>query len=286
MMDEQPESSDRLQVPENQELPPTPKAWISGWAKFVLFSGIFSLIILWLISQVDDYGKGGAESFMDGVFLGFCALALVVLQVISFVTGMVYLSNVEKIRGNRRGIIFAATGMICSLIYAFLLFLPRYLDAREQERLPKEYKMWFPWVEDSLKTYKKHHGEYPPALMPYLVPRFWEHASAFPPDEYHKPGIQRYWHMNYGPHQWMDHGTTMSADVTPKDFDFTGYYRYYSDGKGYILIGNGPDCDADLDAKESFLAARRGDMNKLIENKYDPTNGMNSGGDYWAMKLR
>lgn len=285
-MNEQPELVEKSPKPEEQQPPPTSKPGNSGCASFVLFSGIFSLIILGLILRVDDYDKGGAESFMEGAVLGFCAFVLLVLQIIPFVTGMVYLSNVEKTRDNLRGIMFAATGMICSLLYVAILFRPHYLEAREREHLPKKYEMWFPWVEDQLKGYRRHHGEYPKALMPYLVPRFWEHVSAFPPDEYHKPIIQRYCHMNYGPHQWMDKGTTMSTDVTPKDFDMTGYYRYYSDGKGYILIGNGPDCDQDLDAEESFLAARRGDKKKLIKNKYDPTNGTTSGGDYWVSKLK
>ncbi len=264
----------------------TAKPWVFGCAPIILGSGIVSLFILYVILQADDYGKGGLEALLDEVSLGLLAFAILVVQIVTFGLGMIYLAEIEKSRRNLRGIIFVVTGMICSLAYGIILFLPRYLESRERERLPQKYTIWFPWVESSLKTYKGHRGEYPPALLPYLVPRFWEHVSAFPPDDYHAPRTQRYWHMNYGPHQWLDRGTTMPANVSAKDFDMTGYYRYYSDGKGYILIGNGPDLDEDLDARESFLAARRGDMKKLIEKKYDPTNGTNSGGDYWGLKFK
>lgn len=229
---------------------------------------------------------GVREGFMDYFLLAAILFVFLLIQPIPLILGAIYFIKARRSRVNLHRFILTTVGVLSSLVFISMTVVPYYLEAQERERLPKEYQMWWPFVEDMLKTYKKQNGEYPPVLMPYLKPDIdLENESAFPGDYYSKPQVQRYWYDGIGK-QWLDHGKPMKKDPAPNDFDLTGYYRYYTDRKGYILIGNGPDYDADLDAKESFLAARRDDMKKLIQNKYDPTNGTNSGGDYWVLKLK
>lgn len=101
-------------------------------------------------------------------------------------------------------------------------------------------------LANHLDHYAQAHGSYPPALIPYLSKEFESSTSNFDP----------------------------FCEPPGKEF-----YRYYSDGKGWILAGAGPDRKYDLEPKEAYEAAQNGHLEKVLELTYDPTNGTASRGD-------
>ena len=63
-------------------------------------------------------------------------------------------------------------------------------------------------------------------------------------------------------------------------------FRYYTDGKGWILFSPGPDTDSNIDPLQDFYTSVPQPSPHLIGLKtYNPTNGSCSAGDIWTLKV-
>lgn len=197
----------------------------------------------------------------------------------------------------RKGRVFTYLGLFGCVCLTLVVFEIRDLSRKEIEKsrkIPGGYEYDFMVMKSWLSQYQGIHGNYPPALMPYwpMERKIKEATDRFPLDRFAGEATHRYYY-DWIRNKWSNNDKPMKESPTTADFDPAGWYRYYSDGKGYIIIGNGPDGDADLDAKESLIAARNGNFEKLMMNKYDPTNGTDpnpyrnrSSGDYFVLRLR
>jgi len=76
----------------------------------------------------------------------------------------------------------------------------------------------------------------------------------------------------------------------PFSFDESYWYSYYSvndkENKvfGFIIISPGPDRDYDIDPVKEYNPKDPESIKKLIEKKYDKTNGTISNGDLFRVK--
>ena len=63
-------------------------------------------------------------------------------------------------------------------------------------------------------------------------------------------------------------------------------YRYYTNGKGWILFSPGPDTDSNIDPAVDFDTSISQPSPHLINLKtYNVTNGTTSAGDIWTLKV-
>jgi len=65
------------------------------------------------------------------------------------------------------------------------------------------------------------------------------------------------------------------------------YFAYHTDEKRFLLIPTGPDHDYDILPSEDLNGdATSAWIPSLVVRTYDPTNGIESGGDIWRASQR
>ena len=62
-----------------------------------------------------------------------------------------------------------------------------------------------------------------------------------------------------------------------------GYYNHLD--KGYIVFSARPDRDYDIDPPKDYDALTSNPLPQLLMKTYDPTNGLESDGDLWRIKM-
>jgi hypothetical protein len=127
------------------------------------------------------------------------------------------------------------------------------------------------WMATALECYYVDNNAYPP----------WEMSNLYQPPQpiirnrYAETGVLSLTTpIAYAPHMAQDQFGNSSL----------GWFTYYSDKNGWILISPGPDGDYDIDPVHEYNGSAPQPSARLLVKSYDPTNGLDSSGDIFRVK--
>ncbi len=273
------------------DIAPAPRISPPAWVVFVLYlTSLVFILLAKLFSWFDSRSEDPA-SFLNWLapilLLGLSAFVLLLVAIVLSLT--YFVGNRRSIRSRADRVLFhfgLSFGVIAISLYILFFYIPGVRAERQRAITPSKYKGSLLYIELWLDEFHVRHGFYPLAQIPHIKPIiFGEQSSPYPADWFADADRPHYAYSRDTNQWYIYRSGETSRTLAPGEIpDMTGHFRYFSDGRGCILIGNGPDRDADLDARDAFLAARR-DARSLLHHRYDPTNGVVSAGDVYILRI-